>query len=114
MVSDIQLLNNQELDFTVSSEVTRERHGARDRPGTRLHLSDFSPKVCLYFNSLDIALTYCRCSDEVAIGKKMIYASSKDALKKRFTGLNTEFQCTDTAEFQHSELVKDMINKDRV
>ena len=30
MVSDIQLLNNQELDFTVSSDVTRERHGARE------------------------------------------------------------------------------------
>ena len=30
MVSDIQLLNNQELNFTVSSDVTRERHGARE------------------------------------------------------------------------------------
>lgn len=54
------------------------------------------------------------CSDEVAIGKKMIYASSKDALKKRFNGLTTEYQCTDTAEFQHSEIVKDLINKDRI
>ena len=55
-----------------------------------------------------------RCSDDCPIGKKMIYASSKDALKKRFTGLNTEFQCTDTAEFQYSELVKDLIHKDRL
>ncbi|PFX32789.1 Cofilin/actin-depolymerizing factor-like [Stylophora pistillata] len=54
------------------------------------------------------------CTDEVPIGKKMIYASSKDALKKCFTGLNTEFQCTDPAEFQHSELVKEMVQKDRV
>ncbi|KAL9954906.1 hypothetical protein ACROYT_G042492 [Oculina patagonica] len=54
------------------------------------------------------------CSDEVAIGEKMIYASSKDALKKRFTGLTTEFQCTDPTEFQHSELVKELAHKDRV
>jgi len=55
-----------------------------------------------------------RCSDEVSVGEKMIYASSKDALKKCFTGLNTEFQCTDPSEFQHSELVKELIHKDRV
>lgn len=55
-----------------------------------------------------------RCSDEVPVGEKMIYASSKDALKKCFAGLNTEFQCTDPAEFQHSELVKELIHKDRV
>ncbi|XP_066025694.1 cofilin/actin-depolymerizing factor homolog [Pocillopora verrucosa] len=54
------------------------------------------------------------CNDDVAIGKKMIYASSKDALKKCFTGLNIEFQCTDPTEFQHAELVKEMIHKDRV
>ncbi|RMX43856.1 hypothetical protein pdam_00017849 [Pocillopora damicornis] len=54
------------------------------------------------------------CNDDVAIGKKMIYASSKDALKKSFTGLNIEFQCTDPTEFQHAELVKEMIHKDRV
>lgn len=54
------------------------------------------------------------CTDDVPIGKKMIYASSKDALKKCFTGLNTEFQCTDPAEFQHSELVKELVQKDRV
>ncbi|XP_020607097.1 cofilin-like [Orbicella faveolata] len=54
------------------------------------------------------------CSDEVSVGEKMIYASSKDALKKCFTGLTTEFQCTDPTEFQHSELVKELIHKDRV
>lgn len=54
------------------------------------------------------------CCDECPIGKKMIYASSKDALKKKFNGLNLDFQCTDCTEFQHSELIRDLIHKDRV
>lgn len=116
------------LDFTVSCDVTWERLAVlspiTERERTPRDLGcifvsflaktwpiDNRESACI----LTVWILYWpRCSDEVAIGKKMIYASSKDALKKRFTGLNTEFQCTDSAEFQHSELVKDLIHKDRV
>jgi len=70
--------------------------------------------MCLRRTAIHNLWLIDRCSDEVSIGEKMIYASSKDALKKCFTGINVEFQCTDPTELQHSELVKEMIHKDRV
>ena len=44
----------------------------------------------------------CRCHDDARIGDKMIYASSKDVLKKEFTGLSLEFQANDSSDFDYT------------
>ena len=36
----------------------------------------------------------------------MLYASSKDALKKALTGINEEFQATDRGDLDEAELKK--------
>ena len=37
---------------------------------------------------------------------KMLYASSKDAIKKALTGINDEFQATERGDLDMSEIVK--------
>lgn len=44
----------------------------------------------------------CRCTDGAKIGDKMIYASSKDILKKQFTGLHLEFRANDSSDFDYT------------
>ncbi|XP_038050945.1 cofilin-like [Patiria miniata] len=41
------------------------------------------------------------CDDNAIIGDKMIYASSKDAIKKAFTGLGLEFQANTMAQLDY-------------
>ncbi len=48
-------------------------------------------------------LFFLRCPDESKIGDKMIYASTKDSLKKTFTGLGLEFQANDPGDFDYKE-----------
>ena len=36
----------------------------------------------------------------------MLYASSKDAIKKALTGINDEFQATERGDLDMSEIVK--------
>eukprot|EP00753_Platysulcus_tardus_P019636 PLAT7383.1.p1 GENE.PLAT7383.1~~PLAT7383.1.p1 ORF type:complete len:142 (+),score=45.98 PLAT7383.1:208-633(+) len=43
--------------------------------------------------------------DESSIKSRMLYASSKDALKKKLSSLSVEFQATDMAEVELSELM---------
>lgn len=45
-----------------------------------------------------------RCPDSGKIGDKMIYASSKDTVKRQFTGLSLEFQANDTADLDYDTL----------
>lgn len=46
------------------------------------------------------------CPDDAPVGQKMIYASSKDAIKKKLTGIKHEWQITDRDELlDHSELM---------
>merc|ERR1719450_1380007 len=44
--------------------------------------------------------------DNAAIKPKMLYASSKDALKKSLSGINDEFQATDRGDLDHKEVQK--------
>ena len=44
--------------------------------------------------------------DNAAIKPKMLYASSKDAIKKALTGINDEFQATERGDLDMSEIVK--------
>jgi len=51
---------------------------------------------------------YFRCPDDAKIGDKMIYASTKDTIKKSFTGLALEFQANDKADFDYDTLADDV------
>ena len=41
------------------------------------------------------------CDDNGKIGDKMIYASTKDTIKKTFTGLGLEFQANDMSDVDY-------------
>ena len=47
-----------------------------------------------------------RSDDNAPIKPKMLYASSKDALKKTLTGINDEFQATDRGDLDEVEVKK--------
>ena len=44
--------------------------------------------------------------DNASIKPKMLYASSKDAIKKSLTGINEEYQATDTSDLDFKEIQK--------
>jgi len=44
--------------------------------------------------------------DNASVKPKMLYASSKDALKKALTGINEEYQATDRGDLDHAEIKK--------
>ena len=44
--------------------------------------------------------------DNASIKPKMLYASSKDALKKTLSGINEEYQATDRSDLDESEIKK--------
>ena len=53
----------------------------------------------------------CRCPDEGKIGDKMIYASTKDTIKKTFSGLGIEFQCNDRGDLDYTTLSAEVEKK---
>ena len=60
--------------------------------------------VCVedvYIPPLSLSLSH-RCPEDSKIGDKMIYASSKDAIKKQFTGLGLEFQANDRGDYDYA------------
>jgi cofilin len=44
--------------------------------------------------------------DNASVKPKMLYASSKDALKKSLTGINEEYQATDRGDLDEKEIMK--------
>merc|ERR1712070_128859 len=44
--------------------------------------------------------------DNASVKPKMLYASSKDALKKTLTGINEEYQATDRGDLEEVEIKK--------
>lgn len=55
--------------------------------------------------------TNIRSPDTSKIKQKMLYAASKDALRKKLDGIYTEIQCTDLSEVSH-ETVLDKVCPD--
>ena len=47
-----------------------------------------------------------RSDDNASVKPKMLYASSKDALKKGLTGINEEFQATERGDLDLEEIKK--------
>merc|ERR1719388_722101 len=46
--------------------------------------------------------------DSCGVKDKMLYASSKDAIKKKLVGFAKELQCNDESELANDEIVKQM------
>lgn len=46
-----------------------------------------------------------RCPDTAKIKSKMVYAASKDALRKRLVGVAVEIQATDSDELEHASIL---------
>ena len=44
------------------------------------------------------------CPDTAAVGAKMIFASSKDALKKKLTGIQSAIDCSDSSDLDYKEV----------
>ena len=47
-----------------------------------------------------------RSDDNASVKPKMLYASSKDALKKGLTGINEEYQATERGDLDLAEIKK--------
>mmetsp|Transcript_5249 Transcript_5249/g.11419 ORF Transcript_5249/g.11419 Transcript_5249/m.11419 type:complete len:89 (-) Transcript_5249:520-786(-) len=47
-----------------------------------------------------------RSDDNASVKPKMLYASSKDALKKALTGITEEYQATDRSDLDFEEIKK--------
>ena len=47
----------------------------------------------------------CRTPDEAPIKQKMLYAASKDALKKKLTGITHEIQATGFDEIDYDDVL---------
>jgi hypothetical protein len=47
-----------------------------------------------------------RSDDNASVKPKMLYASSKDALKKALTGINEEYQATERGDLDEAEIKK--------
>ena len=65
--------------------------------------------IALYYNI--VPLTIHRCPDDSKIGDKMIYASTKDSLKKAFSGLSLEFQANDRGDFDYDTYAAEVEKK---
>ena len=55
-----------------------------------------------------ISLFWFRCDKNAKIGGKMIFASSKDIIKKSFTGLSLEFQANDEGDLDYKALSEEV------
>lgn len=51
------------------------------------------------------------CPDTSNIKKKMLYAASKDALRKKLVGINHEVQATESAELDEKEIQEKLKSK---
>ncbi|KAJ3213942.1 cofilin [Clydaea vesicula] len=54
-------------------------------------------------------LFYTWSPDTGKIKQKMLYAASKDALRKKLDGIYTEIQCTDLSELSHEAVYEKVI-----
>jgi len=51
-------------------------------------------------------VAYVRCPDTAPVAMKMLYAASKDAVKKKLVGINQEIQATDHSELNKHEVTE--------
>lgn len=79
------------------------RAAGRPRECVQRHTGPVGARLTL---AADFCSTFHRSDDNASIKPKMLYASSKDALKKTLTGINEEFQATDRGDLDEAEVKK--------
>ena len=52
-----------------------------------------------------------RCSDKCLVEKRMVQASTSDALKKLFQGISAHVQANDAEELEYHEIAKEVGRK---
>ena len=69
-------------------------------------------------NIIIVALTLCnflsvlpRCPEIASVQAKMLYASSKDAVKKKLNGIGFEFQASELSDICYQDVLDKMISK---
>ena len=62
------------------------------------------------FQSIEGLFIVFRSPDTSKVKQKMLYASSKEALRKKLDGIYTEIQCTDLSEVSY-ETVLDKVTR---
>jgi hypothetical protein len=94
------------MAFMMSNTLTRRRVDSATR------LSSLAGSSALN-NFLPLRIVWivlnCRCDDNAKVKEKMIYASSKDELKKRLVGIATEVQANDKSGFDMKEVVERVV-----
>jgi len=51
------------------------------------------------------------CPDSAKVRMKMLYAASKDALKKKLVGINHEIQATETSELNEKDVTEKILSR---
>ncbi|CAH3152686.1 unnamed protein product, partial [Porites lobata] len=96
------------LDGVVDMDVA---YKASD-PGSK-HYSGFFLFRFILHTKVGLKLFFM-CDENAKIGDKMIYASSKDTIKKSFTGLSLEFQANDKGDLDYKTLSEEVEKKSLV
>ena len=58
-----------------------------------------------------LEMAFFRCSDNCSINKKMVQASTAEALKKLFQGVSAHIQANDADELEYREIAKEVGRK---
>ena len=67
---------------------------------------------CVYMYGVSACVFYWhRCPDEAKIRDKMIYASTKDTVKKALTGLSLEFQANSHDDMDYNSFAAEVERK---
>ena len=51
----------------------------------------------------------CRCPDSLPVKKKMVFASSTDAIKKKLGKGFKEIQCNEVSDFDYDDISKELV-----
>ncbi|XP_014668616.1 PREDICTED: actophorin-like isoform X2 [Priapulus caudatus] len=58
-------------------------------------------------------LFFIWCPDSAKIKRKMLYTSSKSAIRKKLQGIHAEIQCTDQSEVGHDYVLEKVRDRER-
>ena len=81
-------------------------------PSRHAHACMYVNAACMYVHAsktcailrVSHSLVHCRCPDIAKVKPKMIFASSKDNLKKRLVGIACEVQGSDRGDVEFDEV----------
>ncbi|CAK9297198.1 unnamed protein product [Gordionus sp. m RMFG-2023] len=111
----IKVLKKAEANATYD-EFLKDLKEAESQGDCRYAIYDFDYKVERHGApeaSTNKLLFYIWCPGSAKIKRKMIYTSSKDAIKKKLVGIGGEIQGTDDAEVSYDEVLEKVKSGER-